>query len=253
MSLFSSIFTSIKNPSIKEVKKDKVPGHIAIIMDGNGRWALKRGLPRSAGHKVGVESLKKVVIACIDLGVKYLTVYSFSSENWLRPKKEVDFLLDLFVFSLKKEIEELNSSGVKLKLIGQKESIPAKVLKAFRDAEKMTATNNKLIFNIAFNYGSRKELIEVIKKIHKAANNNKVDINKIDENAISDYLFTTGIPDPDLLIRTSGEYRISNFLLWQLAYTELYFTKTLWPDFREKHLHKAIQDYQKRSRRFGKI
>lgn len=251
--MFSSIIAFIKPLSINEVKKDKIPGHIAIIMDGNGRWAVKRRLPRSAGHEAGVESLKKAVMACIDIGVKYLTVYSFSSENWLRPKEEVDFLLDLFIFSLKREVEELNSNGVKLKLIGQKESIPARVLEAFKDAENLTKKNDKLIFNIAFNYGSRKELIEVIKKIHVASNKKKIDINKIDEDAISDYLFTGGIPDPDLLIRTSGEYRISNFLLWQIAYTELYFTKTLWPDFREKHLFRAIMDYQKRSRRFGKI
>ena len=253
MSLVSSIFSSAKIPTVKELKKNDIPEHVAIIMDGNGRWAVKRKLPRSAGHKAGVEALREVIMTCVELGIKFLTVYSFSSENWQRPKDEVKFLLHLFIESLKKELEVLNKNGVRISLIGQKESIPPEVLEAFENAEKKTKRNNKLMFNIAFNYGSRQEIINAVRKIHKAVKKNDIDIKKLDENIFSDFLFTKGCPDPDLLIRTSGEYRISNFLLWQVAYSEFYFVKTLWPDFKKKNFLKAIYDYQRRNRRFGRL
>ncbi len=253
MGIFSSFFSPSVVPIIEELKKSVVPEHIAIIMDGNGRWAAKRKMPRSVGHKAGVEALRDVVEACLELGVKFLTVYSFSSENWERPQDEVNFLLNLFLESLKEELEDLYSNGVRVSLIGQRKTIPPEILEAFENAEKKTKNNKKLFFNIAFNYGSRKEILSAVKKVYRAAKKNDIDIEKLDESAFSDYLFTKGCPDPDLLIRTSGEYRVSNFLLWQIAYTEFYFVKTLWPDFKRKELLKAVYYYQKRSRRFGRL
>jgi undecaprenyl diphosphate synthase len=253
LGLFSSYFSPAGVPSAEELKKSSIPEHIAIIMDGNGRWAAKRKMPRSAGHKAGVEALRDVIEACLELGVKFLTVYSFSSENWQRPQEEVNFLLNLFLESLKEELEDLHRNGVKVSLIGERNTIPLKVLEAFENAEKKTKNNKKLFLNIAFNYGSRKEILSAVKKVHMAAERNGIDINKLDEETFSDYLFTKGCPDPDLLIRTSGEYRASNFLLWQIAYTEFYFVKTLWPDFKRKELLKAVYYYQKRSRRFGRL
>ena len=253
MSLISSIFSSIRVPTVKELKKNIIPEHVAIIMDGNGRWAVKRKLPRSAGHKAGVEALREVITACVQLGIKFLTVYSFSSENWQRPKDEVNFLLNLFLESLKEELGALNKNGVRVFLIGDRKLIPYKILEAFENAEKQTANNTKLFFSIAFNYGSRQEIVDAARKIHKAAERNDIDIEKLDEKTFSDYLFTKECPDPDFLIRTSGEYRVSNFLLWQIAYCEFYFVKTLWPDFKRKNFLKAIYYYQQRSRRFGRL
>jgi undecaprenyl diphosphate synthase len=253
LGLFSSFFSPVRVPNIKELKNNSLPEHIAIIMDGNGRWAARKKLPRSAGHNAGVEALREVVNTCLELGIKFLTVYSFSSENWQRPQDEVNFLLNLFLESLKKELEELHSRGVRVLLIGERKTIPPKVLEAFENAEKKTSKNKKLFFNIAFNYGSRKEIISTVKNLCRAAQKNDIDIEKLDEKTFSEYLFTKGCPDPDLLIRTSGEYRVSNFLLWQIAYTEFYFTKTLWPDFKEKELLKAVYYYQKRNRRFGRL
>jgi undecaprenyl diphosphate synthase len=251
LSLISSIFSSIKVPTVKELKKNNIPEHVAIIMDGNGRWAVRRKLPRSAGHKAGVEALRDVIEICIELGIKFLTVYSFSSENWQRPKDEVNFLLNLFLESLKEELESLDRNGVRVKLIGDRKEIPFEILKAFENAEKKTENNDKLFFNIAFNYGSRQEIIDAVKRIYKAVARNEMDIEKLDEKNFSEYLFTNGCPDPDFLIRTSGEYRVSNFLLWQIAYCEFYFVKTLWPDFKKKNFLKAIYYYQQRNRRFG--
>ena len=253
MGLFSSFFSPVRVPNIKELKNNSLPEHIAIIMDGNGRWAARKKLPRSAGHNAGVEALREVVNTCLELGVKFLTVYSFSSENWQRPQDEVNFLLNLFLESLKNELEELHNRGVRVSLIGERKTIPLKVLEAFKNAEKKTSKNKKLFFNIAFNYGSRKEIISAVKNVCRAAKKNDIDIEKLDEKIFSEYLLTQGCPDPDLLIRTSGEYRVSNFLLWQIAYTEFYFTKTLWPDFKEKELLKAVYYYQKRNRRFGRL
>ena len=253
MGLFSSFFSPVRVPNIKELKNNSLPEHIAIIMDGNGRWAARKKLPRSAGHNAGVEALREVVNTCLELGVKFLTVYSFSSENWQRPQDEVNFLLNLFLESLKNELEELHNRGVRVSLIGERKTIPPKVLEAFKNAEKKTSKNKKLFLNIAFNYGSRKEIISAVKNVCIAAKKNDIYIEKLDEKFFSEYLLTQGCPDPDLLIRTSGEYRVSNFLLWQIAYTEFYFTKTLWPDFKEKELLKAVYYYQKRNRRFGRL
>jgi len=253
LSLISSIFSSIRVPTVKELKKNNIPEHVAIIMDGNGRWAVKRKLPRSAGHKAGVEALREVITTCVQLGIKFLTVYSFSIENWQRPKDEVNFLLNLFLESLKEELETLNKNGIRIFLISERKLIPYKILEAFENAEKKTANNNKLFFSIAFNYGSRQEIVDAAKKIYKAAARNDINIEKLDEKTFSDYLFTKGCPDPDFLIRTSGEYRVSNFLLWQIAYCEFYFVKTLWPDFKRKNFLRAIYYYQQRSRRFGRL
>ena len=253
MNSISSISDSLAVPTVSELKKNKIPSHVAIIMDGNGRWALKRNLPRISGHRKGVIVLKNIVIICKELGIKYLTVYSFSSENWQRPRIEIKSLMKLFLDSLKRELEDLNKNGVRLKLIGQRETIPTKILKTFEYSEQKTKNNKELFFNIAFNYGSRQEIIDAVKKIYSAAKNNFINIDNMDTKAFSNFLYTDDFPDPDLLIRTSGESRISNFLLWQIAYTELYFTKTLWPDFSKKHFLKAIYNFQRRSRRFGKL
>lgn len=253
MRLFSSIIASIKTPSIKEIKKNSIPKHVAVIMDGSGRWATKRKLPRIFGHKSAVDPLKNLVILCKDIGIRYLTVYAFSSENWSRPKDEVSDLMNLVVQILKDELESLIKNGIRINLLGKREIIPYETLDAFTNAEEKTKNNTNLIFNIAFSYGSRQEILSAVTKLCQAYKNNEIDLEKIDEDIFSNYLYTKECPDPDLLIRTSGEYRISNFLLWQIAYTELYFTKILWPDFNNKNFLKAIYEYQKRNRRFGKL
>lgn len=222
-------------------------------MDGNGRWAIKRKLPRSVGHQAGVEALKEVISTSLELGIKFLTVYSFSSENWQRPRDEVNFLLNLFIESLKKELSSMHKNGIRVRLIGNRKEVPPDVLEAFENAEKKTLNNNRLFFNIAFNYGARQEIIEAIKRMYKEVLKKNIDIEKIDEDKFSDFLYTEGCPDPDFLIRTSGEYRVSNFLLWQIAYTEFYFIKTLWPDFNKVSFLKAIYYYQQRKRRFGRV
>lgn len=221
-------------------------------MDGNGRWASKRGLPRLAGHREGVKPLKRIVRLCSKLGIKYLTAYSFSNENWERPKNEVSGLMELFFETVAAELEDLNKNGVKIVLIGNRKLIPLKVLKRFEEAEAATINNNNVVLNIAFSYGSRQEILEAVKKICSDLKSQKVQIDEINESYFSNLLLSRGCPDPDLLIRTSGELRISNFLLWQIAYSELYFTKTLWPDFSDDEFLKAIGDYQYRNRRFGK-
>ena len=253
MSLYSPFFSSTRVPAVKEIKKNNIPEHVAIIMDGNGRWAAKRNLPRSAGHRAGVEALRDIITTCIELGIKFLTVYSFSSENWQRPEDEVNFLMDLFLKSLREELESLDKNGVRVRLIGERKEIPSEILKAFENAETKTRDNDKLFFNIAFNYGSRQEIIDAIKRICKSASRNDIDLKQLNEKNFSDYLFTRGCPDPDFLIRTSGEYRVSNFLLWQIAYSEFYFVKTLWPDFKRKDFLRAIYYYQQRKRRFGRL
>jgi undecaprenyl diphosphate synthase len=253
LNFFSSIFTSRKSIVKDNISGKNIPGHVAIIMDGNGRWAAKRNLPRSAGHKAGVESLREIIAACIDLKIKHLTVYSLSSENWKRPKKEIKFLLNLFIVTLKNELKLLESYGVRLRLIGDRTSIPPEILKAYEDAESKTAGNKVLNFNIALNYGSRQEITGAVRKICRDVEEGRLKYSDIDTDIFSKHLLTWDIPDPDLLIRTSGEYRISNFLLWQISYTELYFSKVLWPDFKRNYFLKAIKEYQKRHRRFGKV
>lgn len=253
MNLFSSILNSKKNPARDNISGKTIPDHVAIIMDGNGRWAKKRNLPRSAGHRAGVESLREVIAACIDLEIKNLTVYSLSSENWKRPKKEIKFLLNLFIVTLKSELKLLESYGVRMRLIGDRTGIPPEILKTYEKAESKTSGNKVLNFNIALNYGSRQEITGAVRGICRDIGEGKLQYQDIDPDIFSEYLMTKGIPDPDLLIRTSGEYRISNFLLWQISYTELYFTRILWPDFKRKYFIKAIREYQKRHRRFGKV
>jgi len=235
------------------MRKDNTPDHVAIIMDGNGRWAKKKGLPRISGHKAGVDALKKTVEACIDIGIKYLTVFSFSTENWNRPEKEIKSLMELFVVALNSEIDSMFKNGVRLRIIGDEENIPKNVLDTFKKGEELTKGNKKLFFNIALNYGSRQELLNAFLKIIKRHSEGKIELERIDINKISDFLYTKDCPDPDLLIRTSGEYRISNFLLWQIAYSELFFTEALWPDFDKSELLKAVNEYKKRNRRFGRI
>ena len=222
-------------------------------MDGNGRWAGKRGLPRIVGHKKGADALKNIVTLCKDVGIKYLTVYSFSSENWQRLQDEVSELMDLFVEVLQRELESLHRNGIKIVLLGQREIIPLRILKIFEISEEKTKDNKELLLNVAFSYGSRQEIANAAKKMCIEYKNKEFSPEENIEKIFSKFLYTSDCPDPDLLIRTSGEYRISNFLLWQIAYTELYFTKTLWPDFDKKNFYKAIYDYQRRNRRFGKL
>ena len=236
----------------KELKRSgEIPTHIAIIMDGNGRWAKRRGLPRVAGHREGVKSVRDVVEACAQLGVKYLTLFAFSTENWRRPKEEIDTLMKLLIKTLRSETEKLHKNDIKLMAIGDIDSLPKEVRQELKEAMEKTKNNKRMVLNLALSYSGRWEIIEAVKEIARDVKKGKVKIEEIDDKLFSNYLKTAGIPDPDLLIRTSGELRISNFLLWQIAYTELYITDCLWPDFRRKHLYEAIRDYQRRERRFG--
>jgi len=230
------------------------PEHIAIIMDGNGRWAKQRGLPRSLGHKAGVEALKEIVRYSSNIGIKILTVYAFSTENWARPVEEVDYLINiLLVEYMKKEIDELNKNNVKIRILGDIEQLPVSTKKQIIEAVELTKNNSGLKFNIALNYGGRKEIVDAVKKIAEMIAREEIKTTDIDEKLLSDCLYTSGDKDPDLIIRTSGEMRISNFLIWQSAYSELYFSDVLWPDFNKDNLKQAIDDYMKRDRRFGKV
>jgi len=236
----------------EELKRSgEIPMHIAIIMDGNGRWAKRRGLPRVSGHREGVKSVRDVVEACAQLGVKYLTLFAFSTENWRRPKEEIDTLMKLLIKTLRSETEKLHKNDIKLMAIGDIDSLPREVRQELKEAMEKTKNNKRMVLNLALSYSGRWEIIEAVKEIARDVKKGKVKIEEIDDKLFSNYLKTAGIPDPDLLIRTSGELRISNFLLWQIAYTELYITDCLWPDFRRKHLYEAIRDYQRRERRFG--
>jgi undecaprenyl diphosphate synthase len=236
----------------EELKRSgEIPTHIAIIMDGNGRWAKRRGLPRVAGHREGVKSVRDVVEACAQLGVKYLTLFAFSTENWRRPKEEIDTLMKLLIKTLRSETEKLHKNDIRLMAIGDIDSLPKEVRQELKEAMEKTKNNKRMVLNLALSYSGRWEIIEAVKEIARDVKKGKVKIEEIDDKLFSNYLKTAGIPDPDLLIRTSGELRISNFLLWQIAYTELYITDCLWPDFRRKHLYEAIRDYQRRERRFG--
>ncbi|AMP20152.1 hypothetical protein AZF37_02285 [endosymbiont 'TC1' of Trimyema compressum] len=230
-----------------------IPEHIAIVMDGNGRWAKKRGLTRVAGHKEGVNTLRKIVESCGKLGVDYLTVYAFSTENWKRPEKEVTFLMGLLKQYVKQEVPFLIENNVRLKFLGSREGLKVSVLKAMDSGEEQTKNQTGLTFNIAFNYGSRLEIKDSVRAIAQLVSKGKINPNEINETLIENYLYTAGMPDPSLLIRTSREMRLSNFLLWQLAYTEFYITDILWPDFSEQELLKAIDSYGSRNRRFGGI
>lgn len=247
----------LKESDIKEIERVKskgnVPEHIAIIMDGNGRWAKKRNLPRIAGHHQGVESVRQVVETCIGLGVKILTLYAFSTENWKRPQDEVTTLMRLMVKSLQNETDELNSNNIRLVSIGNKDSLPKIVQDELNTAIKKTANNSKMVLNLALSYSGRWELVEAIKNISKEVLSNKLNPNEITEELVSNHLTTAGLQDPDLMIRTSGEFRISNFLLWQLAYSEIFISNVLWPDFKCSNLLEAIENFQSRERRFGLV
>nr|WP_274475373.1 isoprenyl transferase [Mangrovimonas aestuarii] len=239
--------------SLKEnIDINRLPEHIAIIMDGNGRWAKKQGLLRAAGHERGTKSVRETVESCAELGVKNLTLYAFSTENWNRPKLEVQTLMKLLVSSLKKEIKTLLDNNIKLNAIGNLDLLPNKVHKELLEVIEKTEDNNRMTLTLALSYGSREELTTAIKAISIKVKNNIISPEKIDESVINKHLYTQNLPDVDLLIRTSGEKRISNFLLWQIAYAELYFTEILWPDFTREHLYEAIINYQTRERRFGK-
>ena len=237
---------------LDKIKNKKSPSHIAIIMDGNGRWATHRGLDRSRGHQEGVVAVRRVVEAAIHADVNFLTIYAFSTENWNRPDEEVDALMELMVHAILKETPDLIKQGVRLLTIGDYERLPDRTKNALKESLDQTKDGANITLVLALSYSSKWEISHAIKNIIDDVQNNKLLCRDVSEELISDYLSTKGIPDPDLLIRTGGEQRISNFLLWQLAYAELYFTDTYWPDFNDEHLYKAIYDFQKRERRFGK-
>jgi len=236
---------------MEEIDKEKLPRHIAIIMDGNGRWAKKKSLNRISGHIKGVDTVREVVTACRELGVKVLTLYAFSIENWRRPKDEVTALMALLKEYLLKEREEMIQNNIRLRAIGRLEDLPLDVQDTLRETMKKTEHCNGMTLNLALSYGGRSEILHAVQGIISDFKKGQINPHEINLQRFSQYLWTWGIPDPDLLIRTSGEFRISNFLLWQIAYTELYVTETLWPDFDRKELLKAIADYQSRERRFG--
>lgn len=249
----SSRSSSDERVQIELKKSGEIPSHIAIIMDGNGRWAKKRGLPRAAGHTRGVESVRDIVKVCSQLGVHYLTLYTFSTENWRRPKDEVSMLMRLLLKSLRDETDELNQNDIKITMIGDVESLPLEVQKELRDACEKTKSNKKMVLNLALSYSGRIEIIMAIKEIANSVQLKKIVPDDISESYFSNHLMTKAMPDPDLIIRTSGEFRVSNFLLWQIAYSEFYISDVLWPDFRRNSLYDAIRSFQKRERRFGKV
>jgi undecaprenyl diphosphate synthase len=234
------------------INKDNLPKHLAIIMDGNGRWAKQQGMLRAFGHENGTKSVKIIVEACAKLGIENLTLYAFSTENWNRPKLEVDLLMKLLINSLKKELDTLVKNNIKLNSIGNLENLPKSVQKELTEVIEKTKNNTRMTLTLALSYGSREEIINAVKKISDKVKNNIISIDSIDDSILNNHLYTHNLPDVDLVIRTSGEHRISNFLLWQIAYAEFYFTDVLWPDFSEDNLYEAIISYQKRERRFGK-
>ncbi len=235
------------------LKRGKLPLHVAIIMDGNGRWAKKRGLPRIAGHQAGVKAVKRIVRVASEIGIKYLTLYTFSTENWKRPKEEVSAIMKLLEQTTRREIDELDKSNVKLITTGRIEELSPKRRNILEKATQKTKDNTGLTLNLALSYSGRIEILDAVKKLAQDVEQGKLEIKNIDENLFSKYLYTKDLPDPDLLIRTSGEMRLSNFLLWQTSYTELYITQVLWPDFSIENFYKAILNYQERERRFGRV
>ncbi len=237
---------------LDEIDKDNLPKHLAIIMDGNGRWAKQKGMLRAFGHENGTKSVRITVESCAKLGIKNLTLYAFSSENWNRPKLEVDTLMKLLISALKKELKTLQDNNIKLNAIGNLDNLPKSVQKELFEVLATTSHNTAMTLTLALSYGSREELVNAVKIISDKVKNNIISIEKIDDSIINKHLYTQNLPDVDLVIRTSGEHRISNFLLWQIAYAEFYFTPILWPDFKEQDLYEAIISYQKRERRFGK-
>jgi undecaprenyl diphosphate synthase len=228
---------------------EKVPQHVAMIMDGNGRWALQRGLPRLAGHKAGTENLRRVIRATVEFGIKYLTIYAFSTENWGRPPEEVKGLMYILEDVIDRELNELHKEGVQLRHIGRLERLAPTLQEKVLDAIEVTKHNDRLILNIAFNYGGRDEIVQAIQRMMKDG----VPPEKVTDEIVSKYLFTAGVPDPDLIIRTSGELRVSNFLIWQAAYSEWYITPTFWPDFDKQEYRQALESFAHRDRRYGKV
>jgi undecaprenyl diphosphate synthase len=234
------------------INKENLPKHLAIIMDGNGRWAKKQGFLRAVGHENGTKSVRITVETCAQLGIQNLTLYAFSTENWNRPKLEVDTLMKLLISSLKKELKTLINNNIRLNSIGNLDKLPNSAKKELMEVIEKTKNNSHMTLTLALNYGAREEIINAVKNISDKVKNNIISIDSIDESIINEHLYTQNLPDVDLVIRTSGEHRISNFLLWQIAYAEFYFTEVLWPDFRDEHLYEAIISYQQRERRFGK-
>lgn len=232
---------------------EKLPNHIAIIMDGNGRWAQKRSLPRLSGHNAGMKTLKSIVKASSKIGLKHLTVYAFSTENWKRPEDEILGIFKILIFYIEKELKELHANNVKVNIIGDYKMLPAEAVEKLETSLETTKNNSGLQLNIALNYGSRLEIIKAISALATMSKSGEIDPEEIDEKALSALLYTKDMPDPDLIIRTGGELRLSNFLLWQAAYSELWFTDLYWPDFRKRDLEEAILDYQTRKRRFGGV
>jgi undecaprenyl diphosphate synthase len=225
----------------------QIPTHVAIIMDGNGRWAISRGLPRLAGHRAGTENLRRIITACAEFGIKYLTIYAFSTENWGRPREEVDGLMHILEDVIDRELAELNKDGVQLRHIGRLERLDPSIQEKVLAAIELTRNNDRLVLNVAFNYGGRDEIVNAIQHIIKDG----ITPEQVNSDLVSRYLFTVGVPDPDLIIRTSGELRVSNFLIWQGAYSEWYVTSVYWPDFDKKELQKALDTYARRDRRYG--
>ena len=239
--------------TIDLLNRDKLPSHVAVIMDGNGRWAEQKGNDRIFGHQNGVIAVRETVEAAAELGIGYLTLYAFSTENWNRPREEIDALMSLLVLTIQKEIKILKDNNIRLRVIGDTNSLPSKVKKKLLNAIDQTKSNTGLNLILALSYSGRWEIVNAMRNIAKDAEAGNISTHELSCEIFNRYLSTAEIPDPELLIRTSGEYRISNFLLWQIAYTELYFTEILWPDFRKEHFFEALLDYQKRERRFGKI
>ena len=238
--------------SLDKIDTTNLPKHLAIIMDGNGRWAKKQGLLRALGHESGTKSVKENIKSCAKLGIEFLTLYAFSSENWNRPKIEVETLMKILIRALKKELKTLQDNNIKLNAIGNLDKLPKSAQKELLDVMDKTKDNTRMTLTLALSYGSREEIVNAVRKISDKVKNNIISLDTIDDSIINEHLYTRNLPEVDLLIRTSGEHRISNFLLWQIAYAELYFTDILWPDFKEQDLYEAIISYQKRERRFGK-
>ncbi len=246
-------FFKRKKPAYTDISQIELPSHIGIIMDGNGRWAKKRGLPRSAGHTAGAQTFRKIARYCSDIGIRHLTVYAFSTENWRRPETEVSAIMKLFKEYLEEAIRDFKDDSIVLKFIGDRSAFSPELLALMEENEEESKDREGMVLNIAMNYGGRAELVRAMQSIARDAKDEKLAVEQIDEGMISDYLYTKGQPDPDLIIRPSGEHRTSNFLLWQSAYSEYVIMDVLWPDFREEHLNQALIEYANRNRRFGGV